>query len=130
MFVEDFSLNEDDQGTEYVTFQENPTKTRQGGLRKKRRAIQPKIFATGGPRCLVQFFKTYLAHRSEEIQSPFYLAIIEKPLKSELWYKKQRMGVNKFDSFMKKYGLGSGIGCRGKKVFQPFGEENARKELS
>ena len=30
MFVEDFSLNKDDQGTEYVTFEENPTKTRQG----------------------------------------------------------------------------------------------------
>ena len=41
MFVEDFSLNKDDQGTEYVTFEANPTKTRQGGLRKKRRTIQP-----------------------------------------------------------------------------------------
>ena len=68
MFVEDFSLNKDDQGTEYVTFEENPTKTRQGGLRKKRRAIQPKMFATGGPRCPVQFFKTYLAHRPEEMR--------------------------------------------------------------
>ena len=35
MFVEDFNLNKDDEGTEYVTFEENPTKTRQGGLRKK-----------------------------------------------------------------------------------------------
>ncbi|XP_068756877.1 uncharacterized protein KIAA1958-like [Montipora capricornis] len=35
MFVEGFSLNKDDQGTEYVTFKENPTKTRQGSLRKK-----------------------------------------------------------------------------------------------
>jgi len=43
MFVEDFSLNKDDQGTEYVTFEENPTKTRRGGLRKKRRAIQQKM---------------------------------------------------------------------------------------
>ena len=34
MFVKDLGLNKDDQGTvEYVTFQENPTKTRQGGLR-------------------------------------------------------------------------------------------------
>ena len=53
MFVEDFSLNRDDQGTEQVTFEENAAKTRQGGLRKKRRAIQPKMFATGGPRCPV-----------------------------------------------------------------------------
>ena len=79
MFVEDFSLNKDDQGTEYVTFEENPTKTRQGGLRKKRRAIQPKMLATGGPHCPVQFFKTYLAHRPEEMQNSgtFYLVIIE-----------------------------------------------------
>ena len=55
MFVEDFTLNKDDQGTQYVTFEENPTKTRQGGLRKKRRAIQPEMFATGGCRCPVQF---------------------------------------------------------------------------
>jgi len=34
MFLEDFSFNKDNQGTEYVTFEENPTKTRQGGLRK------------------------------------------------------------------------------------------------
>ena len=69
----------DDQGTEYVTFEENPTKTRQGGLRKKRRAIQPKMLATGGPHCPVQFFKTYLAHRPEEMQNSgtFYLVIIE-----------------------------------------------------
>ena len=86
MFVEDFSLSKDDQGTKYVTFEENPTKTRQGSLRKKRRTIQPKRFATGGrPRCPAQFFKTYLAHRPEEMRrnDPFYLAIIEKA-KSEV----------------------------------------------
>ena len=99
MFVEDFSLNKDDQGTEYVTFEENP----QGSLRKKRRAIQPKMFATGGSRCPVQFFKTNLANRPEEIRNsgPFYTAIP----KSEVWYKKQRMGVNKIDFFMKDMAL-------------------------
>jgi len=49
MFVEEISVKKDDQGTEYVTFEENPTKTQQGGLRKKRRPIQSKLFATGGP---------------------------------------------------------------------------------
>ena len=117
MFVEDFSLNKDDQGTEYVTFEENPTKTRQGGLRKKRRAIQPKMFATGGSRCPVKLFKTYLAHRPEEMRNsgPFYLAIIDKP-KSELWYNKQRMGVNKIDSFMKNMVLDAELDVQGKKL--------------
>lgn len=35
---------------------------------------------------------------------PFYLATFENP-KSEVWYKKQRMGVNKIDSFMKNMAL-------------------------
>ena len=117
MFVKDFSLNKDDQGTEHVTFEENPTKTRQGGLRKKRRTIQPKMFATGGSRCPVQFFKAYLAHRPEEMRNsgPFYLAIIEKP-KSEVRYKKQRMGVNKIDPFMKNMALESELDVEGRKL--------------
>lgn len=49
IFVEDFSLNKDDQGTECVKFEENPIKTQENCLRKKRRATQPNIFATGGP---------------------------------------------------------------------------------
>ena len=83
----------------YLLTLENPTKTRQGGLRKNRRAIQPKMFATGGLLCPVQFFKRYLAHTPEEMRTsgPFYRAIIEKP-KSEVWYKKQRMGVSKTPS--------------------------------
>ena len=93
MFVEDFSLNKDNQGTEYVACKENPAKTGQGGLKKRRRVIQPKMFATGGSRCRVQFFKTYLAHRLEEMRNsgPFHLTIIDKA-KSEVWYKIQRMG--------------------------------------
>ena len=59
MYVEDFSFSKDDNGDEYVTYEENPTKTRQGGLRKKRRVVQPKMFATGGPRCPVKLLKTF-----------------------------------------------------------------------
>ena len=77
-------------------------KTRQGGLRIKRRVVQPKIFATGGPRCPVKLLKTFLSHRPEEMKSngPFYLAVIERP-KSQLWYKRQRMGIHSINSFMK-----------------------------
>ena len=92
MLVKDFSLNKDDQGTEYVTFEENRRKTCQGD---EERSSQ---FANEGPRFPVQFLKTYLAHRPEEMQKSdtFYLAIIEKEIRSV--YKKQRMGVNKIDS--------------------------------
>ena len=31
---------------------------------------------------------------------PFYLAVIERP-KSQVWYKRQRMGIHSINSFMK-----------------------------
>ena len=37
MKVEDFSIEKDDDGVEFITFSELPTKTRQGGLRVKPR---------------------------------------------------------------------------------------------
>ncbi|XP_068727542.1 uncharacterized protein [Montipora capricornis] len=46
---------------------------------------------------------------------PFYIAIIDKP-KSEVWYKKQRMGVNKIDSFMKNMVLEAELDVQGKKL--------------
>ena len=102
MFVEDFAFSKYDNGVEYITYEENPTKTRQGGLRKKRRLVQPKIFATGGPRCPLKLFKKFLSQIPEDMRSsgPFYLAVIERP-KTQVWYKRQRMGVNSINSFMK-----------------------------
>ena len=40
MFVEDFAFSKDDNGVEFITYEENPTKTRQGGLCRKRRLVQ------------------------------------------------------------------------------------------
>ena len=102
MVVEDFSFCVDDSGTEYVTFKENPTKTRQGGLNTKHRSILPKMFATGDPRRPVQLLKQYLSKRPQELREkgPFYLAIIENP-KTNVWYKKQRLDVNSIDNMMK-----------------------------
>ena len=51
MYVDDFAVSTDDNGTEFMTYQEYPTKTRQGGLRNKRKVVKPKIFARGGQRC-------------------------------------------------------------------------------
>ena len=65
MYVEDFAFSTDDNGIEFVTYEENPTKTRQGGIRKKRRVVQLKMFATGGQRCPVKLCKTVLEQRPE-----------------------------------------------------------------
>ena len=124
MFVEDFSFSKDDNGVEYVTYEENPTKTRQGGLRKKRRVVQPKMFATDGPRCPVKLLKTFLSHRPDEMKrsGPFYLAVIERP-KSQVWYKRQRMGIYSINSFMKSMAAQAEI--EGKKLTN----HSARKTL-
>ena len=92
----------DDSGTEYITFKENPTKTRQGGLNTKDRPVLPKMFANRGLRCPVQLFKEYLSRRPPVLREsgPFYLAMIDHP-KSSIWYKKQRLGVNSIDGMMK-----------------------------
>ena len=45
--VEDFTLQRDDNGNEFLTFAEGPTKARQGGLSMKTRLVTPKMFATG-----------------------------------------------------------------------------------
>ncbi|XP_020616054.1 uncharacterized protein LOC110054063 [Orbicella faveolata] len=41
--------------------------------------------------------------------------MIEKP-KSEVWYKKQRMGVNKIDSFMKNMALEAELNVEGRQL--------------
>ena len=86
MEVEDFSFCVDDSGTEYVTFKENPTKTRQGRLNTKHRSVLPKMLAIGSQKCPVELLKQYLSRRPQELRDkgPFYLAIIENP-KTNVW---------------------------------------------
>jgi len=52
--IEDFVFHNDKHGYEYVEFIEDPTKTRQGGLKPKKRHTNPKMFANGGDRCPVR----------------------------------------------------------------------------
>ena len=119
MYVEDFVFSTDNNDTEFMTYEENPTKTR-----KKRRVVQPKMFATGGQRCPVKLFKTFLEQRPEEMRDsgPFYLALNERP-KTQVWYKRQRMGVNSINSFMKN--MASQADIQGKKLTN----HSARKTL-
>ena len=121
MNVEDFNLCRDE-----VTFKENPTKTRQGGLNSKRRQVLPKIFAAGGPRCPVGQFKYFLSRRPPELREsgPFYLAVIERP-KTEVWYKKQRLGIHSIDQMMKNIVKSNPVALSGKKLTN----HSARKTL-
>lgn len=126
MNVEDFNLCRDDRVIECVTFKENPTKTRQGGLNSKWRQVLPKMFAAGGPRCPVGLFKDFLSRRPPELgeSGPFYLAVIERP-KTEVWYKKQRLGIHSIDQMMKNIVKSTPVALSGKKLTN----HSARKTL-
>ena len=103
MKVDDFTLQCDDNGNEFLPFAEGPTKTRQGGLSAKIRLVTAKMFATGNEeRCPVILFKRYMENRPSKMQKsgPFSLTVIEKPV-SSIWYKKTTMGNNTIKTLMK-----------------------------
>ena len=102
MNVEDFTFKLDDNGERYVTFAEGITKTRGGGLRKKERLVIPKMFETVDDRCPVMIFDFFLSKRPAcyRTSGPIYLAIIDNP-KTDVWFKKTRLGVNSIDNIMR-----------------------------
>jgi len=104
MKVEDFTLQRDDDGNEFPTFAEGPTKTKQGGLHVKTRLVSAKMFATGNEeRCPVMLFKRYPEKRPSEMKKSgsFYLNVIDKPV-SSVWFKKTPMGKNTIKNNMKE----------------------------
>ncbi|CAH3034262.1 unnamed protein product [Porites evermanni] len=119
MTVEDFSIiTSPDSVVKYITFKEGPTKTRQGGLRIAHRAVQPKMFSTGGERCPVMLFEEMLSRRPPEMRDsgPFYLTTISKP-KGQVWFSRQRMGEHKIGQLMKDMAVKSGLtAATGKKI--------------
>ena len=97
MRVENFVVLRYINGCEYIEFLEDPTKTRQGGLRPNQRATNPKIFATGGERCSVRLFKMYLSKRPDDLKNfgRFHLTPKQNVLQTdEIWYAKNPMGKN------------------------------------
>ena len=104
MAVEDFEFGEDANGIAHVSFKENPTKTRQGGLRITRRQQLPKVFATGEKKCPVSLFKDHLNRRpvSPRANGPFYLPPLSKTTpKNNVWFKIQNLGIHSIDKIMK-----------------------------
>ena len=90
--------------SEFLTFDEGLTKTRQGGLSVKNRLVTPKMLATGHEeRCPVMLFKLYLEKRPKEMKtsSRLYLSVLDKPV-SSIWFKKTPMGKNTINTIMKK----------------------------
>ena len=126
MTVEDFSFGLDENNTEYVEFIENPTKTGQLGLSAKPRSFLPKMFATGGDRCPVTIFKEFRSRRPPEIRTPgpLYLSFVSNP-SSQVWYKRQPMGVNKLNDMMKTVIKGTTL----EDSWKTFSNHSARKTV-
>lgn len=106
-YVQDFEVAciqvEGGEMAKCVRFNENPTKTRTGGLTVKHRKTPQEMWATdGGPRDPVRLFEEFVKRRPLEMRNsgPLYLAIIQRP-KTEVWYAKSRMGEHKLGSIMK-----------------------------
>ena len=92
--VEIFSFCVDDGGTEYVTFKENPTKTRQGGLNTRHRNALPNMFATGGQRCPVESLLRAATKRS-------FLPCHNRNSQNKCLIQEQRLSINSIDNIMK-----------------------------
>ena len=87
-YVEDFSISCQADGSKVVEFKENPTKTRQGGLRNPTRHSPQQMWSTdGGERDPVRLFEEWLSHRPEALKNsgPLYLTIIPRPI-TATWY--------------------------------------------
>ena len=73
----------------------------------------------------LKLFKTFLEQRPEEMGS-FYLAINERP-KTQMWYKRHRMGANSINSFMKN--MASQEDIKTKKLKNHSARETLVREL-
>ena len=116
----------------HIEFLEDPTKTRQGGLRPNQRATNPKMFAVGGERCPVRLFKMYLSKRPDDLKTSgrFYLTPKQNVLQTdEIWYTKNPMGKNTTSNIMKALIAGIPLENCGKKLTNHSMRKTAVKKL-
>uniref|UniRef100_A0A8W8MMW5 ZMYM2-like/QRICH1 C-terminal domain-containing protein n=1 Tax=Magallana gigas TaxID=29159 RepID=A0A8W8MMW5_MAGGI len=106
----DISLHKNPDGTEYLQHYERQTKTRTGANTRDTRTVLGKLFSIphlneNNP---IEVYKKYASLRPQgfcEPNDPFYIATRTNPLsdkKSDLWFIKQRLGVNKIGKIMGK----------------------------
>ncbi len=112
----DVELKSDGNKKEYLEFNERQTKTRTGENPRDIRAVKPKLFANleNPDRCPVNIYKVYAQKRPQgysEASHPFYIASTTKhlPSRTETWFKRNPVGVNKLQSMMSRMVTSAGI---------------------
>ena len=132
MKIDDFETNIDDTGVKYFTFAEKRTKTRNTGLKPSVRQSIPKMFATGGEKCIVQIFKTYVSRRPEALRDsgPFYLQPLPIP-RGITWFKRVPLGENTIGNMMNKMKQNSPLSelCPSKKLTNHSARKTVVKKL-
>ena len=130
--AKNFVVLRDINGCEYIEFLEDPTKTRQGGLRPNQRVTNPKMFALGRERCPVRLFKRYLSKRPDDLQNSrrFYLTPKQNVFQTdEIWYTKNPMGKNTISNIMKALIAETPLENCGKKLTNHSIRKTAVKKL-
>jgi integrase len=113
----DICLQTDNAGSEFLTFNERQSKTRQGSNPRDTRVVKPKMWANleCPTRCPVHIYKFYAEKRPSDFcnpDDPFYLATTTKcsaMTNEDQWFKRQPIGVNKLGSIMKRMTTAAGI---------------------
>lgn len=82
---------------EYVEFLEKPTKTCQSGLSAKPRSFILKMLATGDGRCPCNLQVVFVASSSPNTPNRPALSLSRQKYRSQVWFKRQPMGVNKIN---------------------------------
>lgn len=92
------SLQSDKEGLRYLCYNEDMSKTHQGGL--KHRKIKPKTVRAyenikNPQRCIVRLYEKYISHRptNRKCSPAFYLRPLSNPV-SDVWYSCQPIGIN------------------------------------
>ena len=111
----DVKLKKDENGREYLEFNERLTKTRDGSGEGGSRPFCPKAFENRETpeRCPVTAYKEYAKRRPTGMldpASPFYLAVNhQRKADDPVWFKSGPLGVNSISSLMKDACTAAGI---------------------
>ena len=111
MRMDEFKRRVDENGDSFIEFVEDPTKTRGGGLRPKKRPTNCKMFPTHNDRCPIRYFDFYVSKRPVTMRDSGRFYLIPKPSKCQgsPWYYERPMGHNSISSIMKKIVEGTSI---------------------